>query len=179
MKIAIGCDHAAFCFKEQLIKNLKDQGHTVIDCGCYGKSSTHYPIFGRATALCIAKKKADIGVVLCGTGIGISNSANKVKGIRAALVTDIYGAIIAKQKYNVNIIACGARILKISLIIDIVNEFINAKYIGKNDNLIFELDQKILHLNDSENLFNKIIKKWEKGDYTNHKNQPKIELSKK
>ena len=178
MKIAIGCDHTVVDLKNQLIENLKSNGHVIIDSGCYTKNRTHYPIYGRAVGIHVAKKEVDLGITICGTGVGISTSANKVKGVRAALVTDVISAIRAKQRYNANIIACGGRVLGIGSIINIVNEFINAKYQGNNDDLINILDEKIPHLIDNKHLFEKIISKWEEGDYTNHLKQGKIELPK-
>ena len=162
MKIAIGCDHTVLDIKTELISELKQQGHSIIDCGCYTKVRTHYPIYGRTVGLHVAKKECDFGITICGTGIGISCSANKVKGVRAAIVSDVYTAIMAKEKYNANVIACGGRVIGIGSIINIVNEFMGAKYQNKNNFIIDTLNNKIKHLNDKEDLFNNIVKKMRK-----------------
>lgn len=172
MLIAIGCDHIVTPIKDELIEYFKNLGHTIIDCGTYDRTRTHYPIYGRAVALNVVNKKADIGVVLCGTGIGISNSASKVKGIRCLLVTDPISARKAKEDYDANIIAFGGRVIGIGTAIDIVQAFINAKYKNKNKELIKMLDNKINSLKNNDDLYKNILKKWNDGYYTNGEKQP-------
>lgn len=179
MKFAIGCDHMGLEQKNEVIKYLKENGHHIIDCGTYSKTRTHYPIYGRAIALHVIKKDVDLGIAICGTGVGISNSCNKVKGTRTALVYNAYTAMIAREKYHANIISCGARVVGIGAILQIVDVFINTKLktIDKKDEEVLSIiDSKIKHLNDNPNLFKKIIQKWEDGGYTNNQKQSKIEL---
>ena len=122
MKIAIGCDHAAFDEKEKLVDFLKNKlSHEVIDLGTFSNSSVDYPDYGHKVAINVAQHKTDKGIVLCGSGIGISIAANKVKGVRAALCTTIEHAIMSRKHNDANILALGARFTpfkQIKLIVD-------------------------------------------------------------
>ncbi len=178
MKIAIGCDHIVTPIKNEVIKHLKEQGIEIVDCGTYDQTRTHYPIYGAEVGRQVALKKVDLGVVICGTGIGITNGANKVKGVRCALVRDITAAIKAKEDYNANIIGMGGRVSGVGLIEDIVDHFIAAKYKGKNDKIIAKINNLIVNDNYNTNKFDEEITKWERGDYTEGKIQDKIVLPK-
>ena len=171
MRIAIGCDHIVTPMKDELVDHFKNLGHTLIDCGTYDKTRTHYPIYGRAVAINVVDKKADIGVVLCGTGIGISNSASKVKGTRCLLVTDPVSAAKAKEEYNANIISFGGRVIGVGTAIDIIQAFIDAKYNNKNSELIKMIDGKINSFKPETNLYNSILEKWNNGFYTEGEKQ--------
>lgn len=167
MKIAIGCDHPAFIRKQDIIEYLKGLGHEIIDCGTYNSTiRTHYPIYGREVAILVAEKKVDFGIAICGTGVGISNSVNKVKGVRCALVRDPLTAKIARERYDVNVISFGGRIVGTGVGIMIVDAALKTKYLGENKQFINEVNQKIDHLNTDQHLFDKIIKNWEDGKYT-------------
>lgn len=111
MKIAIGSDHGGYSLKQALIPFLQGRDIEVADAGTHSADSVDYPDFGEAVALLVAHGEVDAGIVICGTGIGISISANKVPGIRAALVTSPQMAELAKQHNNANILALGGRIL--------------------------------------------------------------------
>ena len=130
MKVAIGSDHAGFDYKEIVKKHLEEKGFQVIDKGTYSKESVDYPIFGEAVAQAVASGQADRGIVICGTGIGISISANKVKGIRAALCTNEYMARMARKHNDANILAFGARVLGIDVALGIVDVFFETEFEG-------------------------------------------------
>lgn len=169
MKIAIGCDHIVTDEKIKVSDFIKSIGHEVIDVGTYDHQRTHYPIYGVNVAKAVTEGKADLGVVLCGTGVGISVSANKVPNARVALVRDITSARLAKEKYNCNIIGVGGTISGIDLITDIVETFINAEYIQttESDQLIERMNQLLTddQVQYDSNQFNKYIDKWNKGEY--------------
>ena len=105
MKISLGCDHGAYALKEHLKDYLTKQGHTVVDCGTYSTDSCDYPIFARAAAQKVAGGECDRGIVLCTTGIGVSITANKVKGIRCALCRDLLTATLTRQHNDSNMLA--------------------------------------------------------------------------
>ncbi len=130
LKVAIGSDHAGFDYKEIVKEHLEEKGFEVIDKGTYSKESVDYPIFGEAVAQAVASGEADRGIVICGTGIGISISANKVKGIRAALCTNEYMARMARKHNDANILAFGARVLGIDVALGIVDVFFETEFEG-------------------------------------------------
>ena len=169
MKIAIGCDHIVTDEKIKVSDFIKSIDHEVIDVGTYDHQRTHYPIYGVNVAKAVTEGKADLGVVLCGTGVGISVSANKVPNARVALVRDITSARLAKEKYNCNIIGVGGTISGMDLITDIVETFINAEYIQttESDQLIERMNQLLTddQVQYGSNQFNKYIDKWNKGEY--------------
>lgn len=128
MKLAIGCDHIAFNLKELVKQHLTTLGHEVVDCGTYNQERTHYPIFGNKVASLVAKKEVDRGIVICGTGIGIGNAANKTKKIRCALVNQPFAAVNAVEKYNANVIAMGTMVVGRGLAIKITEAYLGATY---------------------------------------------------
>ena len=129
-KIAVGCDHGGIVLKESVISTLKELGAEVIDLGCYSEESVDYPEYGLKVANAVASGEADAGVVMCGTGIGISIAANKVKGIRAAVVTNTYMAQLTKNHNNANIIALGGRVISPDEAREIVKAWYTAEYEG-------------------------------------------------
>lgn len=128
MKIAMACDHGAFDYKEQIKEMLKEEGYEVIDCGCHGKESVDYPDLGSACARLVAAKQADRGIVMCGTGIGISIAANKVKGIRCALCTDVTMAKLTREHNDANMLSVGQRTTGIETVKDIVHTFLETPF---------------------------------------------------
>lgn len=130
MKIAIASDHTGVELKSEIIKYLKELGHETDDFGTNSGESIDYPIYGKKVADEVAKGKYDGGVLICGTGIGISLAANKVKGIRAAVCSEPYSAKLSKMHNNSNIIAFGARVVGVDLAKMIVKEWIEAKFEG-------------------------------------------------
>jgi ribose 5-phosphate isomerase B len=130
MKIAIGNDHVAVKMKNHIIKYLENKGYTVVNFGTDSAERTDYPIYGERVARAVASGDCDLGVLICGTGIGISLAANKVKGIRAAVCSEPYSARLTRQHNNANIIAFGARVVGEAMAEMIVDEFLNAKFEG-------------------------------------------------
>lgn len=179
MKIAIGCDHIVTPIKDEVVKFLTKKGHTVIDCGTYDLVRTHYAMYGFEVARQVVTKNAELGICICGTGVGISNSACKTKGARVCLTRDVACAVAARKYYDANIIAMGGRISGQGLIEEIVNAFINTKYDGvSNKDLIKQIDTVIKHDNYDIHQFDKEIRDWENGVYTEGQKQDKIPLPK-
>ncbi|TMN21488.1 galactose-6-phosphate isomerase subunit LacB [Lentibacillus cibarius] len=169
MKISIGCDHIVTEMKDHLVGYLKDKGYEVIDNGTYDKERTHYPIYGKKTAEKVVTGEADLGITICGTGVGISASANKVKGIRAALVGDVETARYAKSHLNANVLAMGGRILGIGVIEEAIDTFLETEYeeTEESKKLIEQIDSISMNdesLND-EHYFDEFIEKWNNGGY--------------
>lgn len=130
MKIAIGSDHGGFDLKQALIPFLQGRDIEVADAGTYSADSVDYPDFAEAVALLVIHGEADAGIVICGTGIGISIAANKIPGIRAALVTTPQMAELAKQHNNANVLALGGRILSPELAESCVASWLDASFEG-------------------------------------------------
>jgi ribose 5-phosphate isomerase B len=133
--IAIGSDHAGYMLRLETIKFLEKSGYKVKDFGTHDEScSVDYPDYGLAVAEAIKNGECEKGIIICGTGIGISMSANKVPGIRAALCTDSFMAKLSREHNNANILALGARIIGLDLALDIVDTWLKAEYLGENPN---------------------------------------------
>ncbi|MEE0841924.1 MAG: ribose 5-phosphate isomerase B [Christensenellales bacterium] len=130
MKIAIGCDHGGIVLKPAVIDTLTELGAEVEDFGTYDESSVDYPVYGLKVAEAVASGECDAGVLMCGTGIGISISANKVKGIRAAVTTNTFMAEMTKRHNNANIIALGGRVVTPEEAKEIVKAWYTAEYEG-------------------------------------------------
>ncbi len=130
MKIAVGNDHAATELKFQIIDYLKELGHEVINFGTDGRESCDYPEYGLRVGQAVAAGEADCGVLICGTGVGISIAANKVSGVRAAVCSDTATARLVREHNNANIIAFGARIVGCELAKDIVKAYLDAEFLG-------------------------------------------------
>ena len=130
MKIAIASDHGAYELKEHLKHYLTRQGHEVVDCGTHSAESCDYPDFGRAAALLVANGACERGVVLCTTGIGISITANKVKGIRCALCHDPLSAEMTRRHNDANMLAMGAQIIGGNLAERIADVFLTTDFEG-------------------------------------------------
>ena len=128
MKIGIGNDHIGYSLKLEIVKHLKELGHEVVDFGHHNEERTDYPIYGEAVANAVVNKEVDCGILICGTGVGISLAANKVNGIRAVVCSEPYSAMLSKQHNNTNILAFGARVVGVDLAKMIVNSWLNASY---------------------------------------------------
>ena len=130
MKISMGCDHGGFDLKEDIKAFLIEQGHEVEDFGCYGKESCDYPEFAEAAARAVAEGKCERGIVICTTGIGISISANKVKGVRCALCGDPWSAEMTRRHNDANMLAMGAGVVGPLLARQIVAAFLGHDFEG-------------------------------------------------
>ncbi len=130
MKIGIGNDHAAVEMKKEIMAYLQELGHEVVNYGTDSSESCDYPIYGEKVARAVVAGEVDCGVLICGTGVGISLAANKVDGIRAAVCSDTATARLVKQHNNANIIAFGQRIVGIELAKDIVKTYLEAEFLG-------------------------------------------------
>ena len=128
--IALGCDHGAYELKDKVVKHLTDLGYTVIDKGTNGPESVHYPIYAHEVCLCLQNKEAELGILLCSTGIGMSMAANKHHGIRAALCSDTYSARLTRMHNDANVLCIGALVVGQALALDIVDNFVNAEFEG-------------------------------------------------
>ena len=130
MKIAIGCDHGAFDLKNAVVKHLQGKGYEVADFGCYSLDSCDYPDFAAAAANAVASGECEKGIVLCTTGIGISIAANKVKGIRCALLSDPLSARMTREHNDTNMMAMGAAIVGEMLGLQIVDTWLGTEFEG-------------------------------------------------
>ena len=130
MKIAVACDHGGFRLKNVLVEYLKDTGYEVEDFGCYNEESCDYPDYAGKAALAVAKGTCDKGIVVCGTGIGVSITANKVKGIRAACCSDYFSAKYTRLHNDANILCMGARVIGGGAACELVDVFLNTEFEG-------------------------------------------------
>lgn len=146
MKIAIGSDHGGLRLKKEVIKHLEKKNIEVRDYGTYTEDSCDYPDFAEKVAEAVVAKEYDYGILICGTGIGISISANKIPGIRAALCSDTFSAHATREHNNANILAMGERVLGTGLALDIVDAFLGSTFEGGRHenrvNKIMEIEKK-------------------------------------
>ena len=130
MKLAIASDHGGYPLKAVLIPYLREQGHEVVDFGCYSTESCDYPDFAEPAARAVARGECERGIVICSTGIGISMAANKVRGVRCALCGDVYSAEMTRRHNDANMLAMGAGIVGPLLAERIVDTFLNTAFEG-------------------------------------------------
>jgi ribose 5-phosphate isomerase B len=129
-KITIGCDHAACELKAQVIEHLKERGIESIDVGTYSSDSCNYPDYAHKVCKNVQDGVTELGILICGTGIGMSMAANKHKGIRAAVCSDTYSARLTREHNNANVLCFGARVVGMGLAFDLVDNFIDAEFEG-------------------------------------------------
>ncbi len=143
MKLAIACDHAGLDVKQTLIEELGAAGHTMIDLGCHGTESVDYPDYARAVALALSRGEAERGILICGTGLGMSIAANRFKGIRAALCTSPDLARLAREHNDANIVCVGARTQEIDAIREIIRIWLETEWAdGRHGLRIEKLDRE-------------------------------------
>ena len=130
MRIAFGADHAGFELKEVLARRAAELGHEVIDLGTASTASVDYPDFGFAVGNAVASGRAERGVVVCGTGIGIAIAANRVPGARAGVATDLFSAQLMREHNDANVLALGARITAVPLAMAILETFLSTPFAG-------------------------------------------------
>ncbi len=131
MKISIACDHGAYMLKNKVAQHLKNEGHEVVDFGTNGPESCDYPDFAAQAARAVAQGECERGIVLCTTGIGVSITANKIKGIRCALLSDVLSAKMTRLHNDTNMMALGAGIVGENLALEIVDTWISTPFSGE------------------------------------------------
>ena len=131
MKLVLGSDHAAYEMKKEIKKYLEEKGHEVIDVGTNSPERCDYPNIAYQGAVKVSSKEVDLGILICGTGLGMSLAANKVKGIRAVVVSESYSARLSRMHNDANILCFGARVIGIETAKDIVDNFLSAKFLGE------------------------------------------------
>ena len=145
MKIVLASDHGGFELKEAIKTYLKNKGNELIDIGVYDTNSVDYPDYGKRAALIVANNEADRGIIVCGTGIGISIAANKIKGIRCALCTNEYMARMSRLHNNANMLALGGRVVGVGLALSMVDVWLATEFEGgrheKRINKISEIEK--------------------------------------
>lgn len=144
--IALGCDHGGYPLMQEVKAHLDELGMEYKDFGTYSTASCDYPAFAELAANAVANGECESGILICGTGIGISIAANKINGIRAALCTDCYMAEMTRRHNNANMLAMGARVIGTGLALKIVDTFLNTDFEGgrheRRVNLITEIEKK-------------------------------------
>lgn len=128
--VAFGCDHGGFDYKDKVISHLKSKGINVIDCGTYSRESVDYPVYADKVCREITDKNADAGILICGTGIGMSIAANKHKGIRAACCENTYSAKMTRAHNDANVLCFGARVIGIEVALDMIDLFLSTEFMG-------------------------------------------------
>jgi len=128
--LALGCDHAGFALKEEVLGHLKEMGVDVLDVGCPSDKSVDYPLFAAEVAKKILSEEAVVGIIICGSGIGMSMTANRFKGIRAALCNDLYTAEMSRRHNDANVLCLGARVVGPGLALAIVDRFLEVPFEG-------------------------------------------------
>ena len=130
MKIILASDHVGYAMKKELASHITAMGHETADAGTYSDESTNYPIYGRAAAEKVATGEADMAILICGTGFGISLAANTVQGVRCVNCTEPYTALLSRLHNNANALALGARVIGIELAKMIIDEWLNNAFEG-------------------------------------------------
>lgn len=163
-RIAIGCDHIVTPIKNSIRDWLINQGHDVVDVGTYDQTRTHFPIFGKKVAEEVVNNNYDFGIVICGTGVGITNSANKIKGARTALVRDLTSVKVAREQFDANIIGFGGRIVGQGFMEEAIELFANTSFKGDPE-LVKVIDSIVPEEANKGVYFEEQKIKWDNGEY--------------
>ena len=146
MKIVLANDHSAVDMKKEILAHLEEKGYQVIDIGTNSPESCDYPVFGERAGKMVASGEADLGILICGTGVGISLAANKVKGVRACVCSEPYSAKLSRMLNDTNILAFGARVVGTELAKMIVDEWLAAEFEGgrhkRRVDMIMEIEKR-------------------------------------
>jgi ribose 5-phosphate isomerase B len=129
-KVIIGCDHAGYSLKLQVIEHLKEKGVEYVDVGTNSSDSCHYPEFAHAVCTKVQNGEAPVGILVCGTGVGMSMAANKHRGIRAACCSDTFSARLTREHNDANVLCFGERVVGAGLACDLVDAFLDAEFMG-------------------------------------------------
>ena len=135
MKIVLGCDHAGYSLKDKVVAHLESKGHEVVEVGTFSTDSCHYPIYASAACKKILNGECELGILICGTGIGMSIAANKHDGIRAACCSDVFSARLTREHNDANILCFGERVVGVGLALDLVDAFVNAEYMNNGNHV--------------------------------------------
>lgn len=151
MKIGIGNDHAAVDMKNEIKVYLEEKGHEVVNFGTDSDASCHYPEYAKKVALAVTGGEVELGILICGTGVGISIAANKVEGIRAVVCSEPYSAKLSREHNNTNILAFGARVIGIETAKMIVDAWLDAEFMGGKHgtrvDMIMDIEKSKIHGN--------------------------------
>ena len=146
MKIVLGCDHAGFNIKDKVKAHIESKGYEVVEVGTFSADSCHYPIFAKAACKKILDGECELGVLICGTGVGMSIAANKHKGIRAACCSDVFSARLTREHNDSNVLCFGERVVGLGLALDLVDAFLDAEYLNNGNHVT-----RVAMLSDIEN----------------------------
>ena len=135
MKIVLGCDHAGVLIKDAVIEHIKSKGHEVVEVGTFTTDSCHYPIYASAACKKILSGECELGILICGTGVGMSIAANKYKGIRAACCSDVFSARLTKEHNDSNVLCFGQRVVGVGLALDLVDAVLDATYANNGNHV--------------------------------------------
>ncbi len=152
MKIIIGCDHAGFSLKNSVIEHIKGRGFEYIDVGTYSADSCHYPVYAHKVCEKILSGEGDVGILVCGTGVGMSIAANKHDGIRAACCSDTFSARLTREHNDANVLCFGERVIGRGLAIELVDAFLDAEYVNSGNHvtrvkMLSDIEKDTLQIN--------------------------------
>ncbi len=136
MKIVLGCDHAGVEIKDAVKAHIEKKGYEVVEVGTFTTDSCHYPIYAHAACQKILEGECELGILICGTGIGMSIAANKHDGIRAACCSDTFSARLTREHNDANVLCFGQRVVGIGLALDLVDAFLDAEYMNNGNHVI-------------------------------------------
>ena len=142
MKVIIGSDHAGFPLKTQVKNMLESMGYTITDAGCFSEDSVDYPAYGKAVAAEVASGEVPRGILICGSGLGMSMIANRFIGVRAALCNDLYSAVLSRQHNDANLLVLGGRLIGSDLAGEIVTTWLATEFDGgRHERRVAQLDE--------------------------------------